>query len=39
MSINYESPSVKIVSFYAAQIMCLSTGSWEDVDRDDDDNW
>ncbi len=40
MTINYESPSVDILEISDTQIMCASPGgSWEDIDREDVDNW
>ena len=40
MITNYESPSVEILRISGMQIMCASPdGSWEDIDREDDDNW
>jgi hypothetical protein len=40
MIIDYETPSVKEITFLGAQVICLSsTSSWEDVDREDDDDW
>lgn len=40
MIINYESPAVKIVGIFCSKVLCSSPdGSWEDVDREDDDNW
>ena len=38
MIIDYESPSVEIAKISDVQIMCASRdGSWEDIDREEDD--
>lgn len=40
MIINYDAPTVEVVRIFGMQIMCASVdSSWEDVDRDDDDDW
>jgi hypothetical protein len=40
MIIDYETPSVKEIAFFGAQVICSSpTSSWDDVDREDDDDW
>ena len=40
MKINYETPVVEVVAFFDTQVLCSSPdASWEDVNREDDDNW
>jgi len=39
-NIHYETPAVKVVAFFGAQVLCTSLdSSWEGVNREDDDNW
>jgi hypothetical protein len=40
MIIDYETPECEVVAFFGAQVICSSpSSSWEDVDREDDDDW
>ena len=38
--IHYETPVAEVVAFFGTQVLCSSpNASWEDVNREDDDNW
>ena len=44
MIINYDAPAVEVVRIFGMQIMCASVeygpgSSWEEIGREDDDNW